>query len=200
MHGIQVPALDPASTTGVAALMRDAPLSEAARVRLRADPNARQLIDELGAAGSHGDALKVLARVLPRQYALAWACECVRRFLVPGSPTHDIDRAGLALAEGWLREPSEDNRRAALEFAERGAYESVGAWIAAACAWSEGSIAPAGYAAVPPAEHLAADALAAALAFLAAQSPEEIPARQAAFVQRALSVFGGRERVSEPVA
>lgn len=182
-------ALD-SSAAAIAAALRGARLSDEARATLAASASARQAVDALLAAERAGDALTVIARALPRQYALAWACECVRRFMSPAAPTHTIDRAGLALAEAWLREPTEENRRAALDFAERDGFESAGGWIAAAAGWSGGSIAPAGYTAVPPGEHLTADAICGALAMLAAQLPEEIPARQRAFAQRALEAFG----------
>jgi len=171
--------------------LESASLSSATRERLETFAgNARQLIDELVSAGARRDTLTVIARVLPQQFALAWACECIRNLLVRDAPAYEVDRAGLALAERWLQDPSEDNRRTALDFAEYGNFNGVGAWIAAAAGWTGGSIAPPGYTPVPPGKHLAADAVATTLVYLASQRPDELAEREAFCVTVARDRFG----------
>ena len=175
----------------IPSLLESASLSSTTRERLETFAgNARQLIDELVSAGALRDTLTVIARVLPQQFALAWACECIRNLLVRDAPAYEVDRAGLALAERWLQDPSEDNRRTALDFAEYGNFNGVGAWIAAAAGWTGGSIAPLGYTPVPPGKHLAADAVATALVYLASQRPEELAEREAFCVTVARDRFG----------
>jgi hypothetical protein len=175
----------------ISSLLDSASLSSATRERLETfTGNPRQLIDELVSAGAHRDTLTVIARVLPQQFALAWACECIRNLLVRDAPAYEVDRAGLALGERWLQDPSEDNRRSALDFAEYGNFKGVGGWLAAAVGWTGGSIAPVGYTPVPPGKYLAADAVAIALVGLASQRPDELAEREAFCVTAARDRFG----------
>ncbi|KRE88298.1 hypothetical protein ASG87_06690 [Frateuria sp. Soil773] len=161
-------------------------LSEPAGARLRPDMTAQAAVQALVEAGQVQDALKLLARLLPKRYAVAWLCQCAR-----DQPLSREDRAGAALAEAWVREPNESNRRAAYEFANAGAYRSLGAWLAAAAGWSGGSLAPAAQETpVPPAEHLTARATVAAANLMAALVTEQFEARRAAFVARAMDLLG----------
>jgi hypothetical protein len=144
---------------------------------------------ELWESGESVEALMLVARALPKRYVVAWACECFKSVLAGSSRTADVDRAGLALAQQWLVDPTEDNRRAALEFAEAGAFRSPGAWIAASAGWTGGSLAPRGYDAVPPPDHLPAEAAVAALR-LAASQAENYDVVMGAFISRAQKLFG----------
>ena len=122
-------------------------LSEPSSARLRADMAPLAAVQLLIDAGETPEALKLLARLLPKRYAVAWLCQCAR-----DQPLSMEDKAGAALAEAWVRDPDEPRRRAALDFASAGEYRSLGAWIAASAGWSGGSLAPATQeAAVPPA-------------------------------------------------
>lgn len=157
-------------------------LSEQSSARLRPDMAPLAAVQLLLVAGEAPEALKLLARLLPKRYAVAWLCQCAR-----DQPLAIEDKAGAALAEAWVREPSEENRRAALEFASAGEYRSLGAWIAAAAGWSGGSLAPATQeVAVPPAEHLTARAVVAAINLMAAQDIEQFAERRTAFIERAM--------------
>jgi len=125
--------------------------------------------------------------MLPKRYAVAWLCQCARDQTLDAE-----DRAGASLAEKWVREPNESNRRAAFEFATAGGYKSAGAWVAAAAGWSGGSLAPATQEApVPPADHLTACAVVAAINMLAALDVDTFAARRAAFIKPALSLLNG---------
>ncbi|WDS37807.1 hypothetical protein [Pseudoxanthomonas sp.] len=139
------------------------------------------------AGGLTQDALKLLARLLPRRYAVAWLCQCARE-----QPLPPEDKAGAALAERWLRDPSESNRRAAYAFASAGGYASPGAWLAAAVGWSGGSLAPADQA-VPatPGPDLTARAAVAAVNLLAAVDPQRFDARRRGFAAHALELLVG---------
>jgi len=166
-------------------------LAPAANAVLRADMTAPVAVQALLGAGQPQDALKLLARLLPKRYAVAWLCQCARE-----QPLTQEDRAGASLAEQWVREPSESNRRAAFEFAHAGGYKSLGAWIAAAAGWSGGSLAPAAQETpVPPPEHLTARATVAAINLMAALEPAEFDARRTAFIERATPLLqsGGSE-------
>lgn len=160
-------------------------LSPPASALLRADMTAQAAVQHLLAAGEAQDALKLLARLLPKRYAVAWLCQCAR-----DQPLTQEDRAGASLAEQWVRDSSESNRRAAFEFANAGGYKSLGAWIAAAAGWSGGSLAPAAQETpVPPAEHLTARATVAAINLMAALDASQFEVRRVAFIERAMSLL-----------
>lgn len=160
-------------------------LSPPASALLRAEMTPQAAVQHLLAAGEAQDALKLLARLLPKRYAVAWLCQSAR-----DQPLTQEDRAGASLAEQWVRDSSESNRRAAFEFANAGGYKSLGAWIAAAAGWSSGSLAPAAQETpVPPADHLTARATVAAINLMAALDASQFEARRVAFIERAMSLL-----------
>jgi hypothetical protein len=160
-------------------------LSEPASAMLKADMTPQVAVQTLVGAGHVQDALKLLARLLPKRYAVAWLCQCARDQLV--SPE---DRAGASLAEKWVREPNESNRRAAFEYANAGGYKSAGAWMAAAAGWSSGSLAPASQETlVPPADHLTACAVVAGINMLAALVTDQFESRRAGYIEPAMNLL-----------
>jgi hypothetical protein len=161
-------------------------LDEAAVGHLRDDMAPRDAVQALLDAGDAGSALKLLARLLPKRYVVAWLCQLARdqQLSVEG-------RAGASLAEKWARDPSEANRRAAFEFASAGEYKSLGTWLAASAGWAGGSLAPANQeAVVPPPEHLTACAAVAAVNMLAGLAAEQFAQRRTEFIQRAMDLLG----------
>jgi hypothetical protein len=160
-------------------------LSAPSAALLRADMTSQAAVQTLVSAGEIQDALKLLARLLPKRYAVAWLCQCAR-----DQTLDPEDKAGASLAEKWVREPNESNRRAAFEFANAGGYKSAGAWVAAAAGWSGGSLAPASQETpVPPADHLTACAVVAAINMLAALVLENFDARRAGFIEPAMNLL-----------
>lgn len=184
-----VTALDPRSQASAASIAQPFPLSSEARALLgESGGNLRRFLEDLLARGLPADALVVMARILPKRYVIAWACECLNTAFARDPATADVDRAGLALAQQWLSDPTEERRRAALEFAEGGQFETPGAWIAASAGWSGGSLAPRGYDPIVPPDHLPAEAAVAALRLTASRSPEYV-ASVSGFVARGLQIF-----------
>lgn len=162
-------------------------LSPEGSAALRPEMTAQAAVTALAATGHVQDALKLLARLLPKRYAVAWLCQCAR-----DQPLDAEDRAGASLAERWVREPTESNRRAAFEFASAGGYKSAGAWVAAAAGWSGGSLAPATQATVvAPGDHLTACAVVAGINMLAALVAENFESRRAAFIAQAMTLLSG---------
>ena len=162
-------------------------LSEQANALLTPEMTAQSAVQALVAAGQVQDALKLLARMLPKRYAVAWLCQCARDQVLDPE-----DKAGASLAERWVREPNESNRRAAFEFANAGGYKSAGAWVAAAAGWSGGSLAPATQeTAVPPPDHLTACAVVAGINMLAALVIDKFESRRAAFIEPAMTLLNG---------
>ena len=182
-------AFDPASEVSASSLTQRMTFSGEALAILSGGGNVRQCLGELLNRGLAVDALAVVARTLPVRYVVAWACECLKSTLPLQARPSDVDRAGLALAQQWLLDPCEENRRAAMEFAERGEFGSPGAWIAASAGWSGGSLLPRGYDPVAPPEHLPAEAVVAALRLTASQGPD-YRGTVSWFIDRALKIFG----------
>lgn len=181
-------ALDVNSDVSAGVLATLGKLSEGARQRLDPAVNVRAFLDLLRRDGLLTDAVSVLTHVLPRQYALAWGCECWQE-QHPGTELDPSDRSALAAAQRWLKEPTEAHRVAALELADRLEYRSAAAWLAAAAGWGGGSVLPPGQPEVPPPPTLSGEAVSAAVILTAAEKPEEFDARMAAFVDRALAAF-----------
>ena len=161
-----------------------------AEARRRIDPmvSVRSYLDSLRRDGLLGDAIDVVSYVLPKQYAIAWGCECWR-LAHEGLEPDPGDKGAAAAAQRWLKDPSEENRRAALTLADRLGYRTPGAWLAAAAGWSGGSMMPSGEYEVPPPPGLSGNAVAAALKLLAALDPEQFNARLARFVDHAIATF-----------
>lgn len=184
-----VSAFDPASQTSASSLTRQLALSSDAAAVLAGGANVRRCLDQLLELGLPADALAVVARTLPKRYVVAWACECFKGVLATASAVADVDRAGLALAQQWLTDPTEEKRRAALDFAEAGEFSTPGAWLAASAGWNDGSLLPRGYDPIPPPDHLPAEAAVAALR-LAASQGSDYSGAMAGFITRALQIFG----------
>lgn len=161
-------------------------LPDEAGALLRDNMAPREAVQTLLDAGKGQDALKLLARLLPKRYVVAWVCQCARDQALPVEA-----KAGASLAEKWVRDPSEENRRAAFEFANAGGFESLGAVIAATAGMADGSLAPAKQEIpVPPPEHMTAMVAAGAVTMLAALDESQFNARKTAFIQRALELLG----------
>ena len=184
-----VSAFDPASQTSASSLMPRVALTSDGAFVLAGGGNVRSCVDELLDLGLAADALTVVAGTLPKRYVVAWACECLKGALATVPAATNVDRAGLALAQQWLTDPTEEKRRAALDFAEAGEFNSPGAWIAASAGWSDGSLLPRGYDPIPPPDHLPAEAAVAALRLTASQGSDYIGAING-FITRALQIFG----------
>jgi hypothetical protein len=164
---------------------RQMELSPVSYAHLQPDMQEKTAVQTLLDAGETQDGLKLLARLLPKPYAVAWLCQCAR-----DEPLDVEDKAGASLAEAWLRDPSEDRRRAAFEFSNAGGYKTLGTWLAAAAGWSGGSLAPASQETpVPPAEHLTACAVVAAVNMMASLVPDQFSVRRKAYISRAMALL-----------
>lgn len=163
-------------------------IDDGARALLAPGMSPQAAVEALLANGRPQEALQLLARLLPKRYVVAWLCQCARDQTLAGE-----DRAGAALAEQWVREPSEPNRRLAYEFATAGGYRTLGAWLAAAAGWSGGSLAPAAQETpVPAPAHLTARAAVAAINLLAALEPDRFDERRLGFASRAVPLLEER--------
>ena len=163
-------------------------LGDEARRRIDGLVSVRTYLDSLRRDGLLNDAVDVLTYLLPKQYAIAWGCECWQAAQTEGT-ADPIEMSALAAAQRWLKDPSEDHRRAALQLADRLGFKTAGAWLAAAAGWSGGTMLPSGEYEVPPPPGLSGNAVAAALKLTAAAHPARYDEQLAQFIDRALTAF-----------
>jgi hypothetical protein len=192
-----VKALEPQSQVASTMLATLEQLGEEARRRIDPLVSVRAYLDSLRRDGLLGDAIDVVSYVLPKQYAIAWGCECWRK-VHEGREPDPVDRSAAAAAQRWLQDPSEDNRRAALMLADRLGFKTPGAWLAAAAGWSGGSMLASGEYEVPPPPGLSGNAVAAGLKLLAALDPPSFEQSLAGFVDAALATFAPAGESPEP--
>ncbi len=106
-----------------------------------AEPTDEQpvaFLKRLVAEGKPDHAIAVCAYLLPRREAVWWACASARALL--GDKLQG-DAAGVAAAEAWVREPTEENRKIALDIGGSAASNEPLTWLALAAGWSSGTFA-----------------------------------------------------------
>ncbi|HEV3415437.1 MAG TPA: FHA domain-containing protein [Pirellulales bacterium] len=167
-------------------------LDEGAQSLLEPQQTVRQFFVLLGKKQLHADAMRLLAHALPKREAIWWAAQCVRAAFGDQLPL--ADRAALGAAEGWVVEPTEENRRRTESAAEATKHETAAGWAAAGAFWSGGSIAPPGLPDVPPKETLTAQAAVVAISMSAASDPKKSAARNAEFLAIGARVADGEVR------
>jgi hypothetical protein len=164
------------------------------------DPEAGALLDETSTPASFierlmgeqrfADAARFLAYALPKREAVWWACLCARA--VTNGETSSDNLAALDAAEAWVYKPIDENRRKAMEFAEKTKMDTSASWAAVAAFWSAGSMAPADAPVVPPGEELTGAAVSGAVILAAVQKePEKAPEKYARFLTQGLEVARG---------
>jgi hypothetical protein len=117
----------------------------------------------LAGAENPNAAIIFAALALPKREAVWWGCIALRGMGSMMGGLDDRAREGLRLAEAWVRNPEEDERRAAGRYAESQYFEGAGAWIAFAAFTTSGSLAPAGLQAVPPSPEISGKCVAMAV-------------------------------------
>jgi hypothetical protein len=140
------------------------------------------------------DAIRLLAFALPKREAVWWACLCAREMLAPDAPAA-LDEV-IKAAETWVYKPTEENRRLAMEKAEKIGFDKPASWAAIGAFWSGGSMAPPAAPVVPPAETLTAKAVSGAILLAAVQrEPERAPQRHRQFLDDGIDIaMGGTGR------
>jgi len=154
-------------------------LSDEGKKLLREEDTAEMFLQALIDADEVFDAVRVLARALHPQLAVAWALDCAGK-----APPEDDDKKNnvtgdlLDLAQRWLDDPGDTPlRREAMVAAEESGYFGPASWVAAAIGWSGGSIAPITAPPIEPPEGLYARAVSGAINITASKVPEQIVER-----------------------
>jgi hypothetical protein len=185
-----VMALDPVRSPPAMALLANVDLSERAQKLSARTGTARAYFDELLLQGCLTDAVAVMCRLLPRQYCLAWAADCVREDISSQQPPDRDEWTRFAAVDRFLRAPADDARAMCAELAERAGYKTPVAWLAAGAGWTGGSLAPPGTPQpIPPPDNLTGIACSACVILLAARVPEQMDERLLKYMQRALAMF-----------
>jgi hypothetical protein len=168
--------------------------------RIEIEPDARALLEGI-ATVAEGlaileerkqwiAAIRILGQALPPREAVWWACVCARAVPDPAATPGDL--AALQAADGWVRRPSEENRRAAMDAAEASGMRSPEAWAAVGAFWSGGSVTPVGSPEVPPPPHLCGVATGSSVLLAAVRNePGKAEERYARFVASARDIAQG---------
>lgn len=168
-------------------------LGDDARELLGEGLTPRQYLDLLLEKQQFPDATRFLAHGLPKQEAVWWACLCARQ--TQGANPAPKATAALQAAEQWVKDPSEDNRRAALPAAEAADFGTPAGCAAIAAFWSGGSMGPPNVPTIPPGEYLTALAVAGVVMLAAVLTePERAPDKFRRFLTLGIEVANGSER------
>lgn len=126
------------------------------------------VVGKLAAAGQGMEAARVLAHALPKREAVWWACMCAVH--TADAKVTETDRKTRELAETWVRQPTAELARTAMEEAKRSGFQSPEAWTGVAAFWSGDSLTPPNTPAVAPPPHLTGVAVAGAVALAAVRN------------------------------
>lgn len=168
------------------------------RLSLAAEPNAAlqnaqlvsEALDRLEAGGFLLEATRLMAHALPKREAVWWACMCAAHTAPPD--LSENDRKARETAEHWVRQQTDQVRRAGMQLAEAGGFTTPEAWTAVAAFWSGDSMAPEGQPAVPPGPHLTGMAVAGCVALAAVRGdPTKQQARLKQFLESGRNIAAG---------
>ncbi|MDD2761261.1 MAG: hypothetical protein PHH11_13350 [Methylomonas sp.] len=169
---------------------RDIELNPEALKFLDSDPSPVEFLNVLLVQALYPDAIRFLARALPKREATWWACICTRGVLPKDAPA--LSLRALEAAEQWVYKPTEDNRRLAEAAANATAFDGPASWAAMAAFWSDGSIAPENAAPVNAPDFLASRAAAGAVMLAAVLTePEKAPEKYRYFVEQGVDIANG---------
>jgi len=173
-----------------AVICQDIQLDQQALKCLESDPGPVEFLNALITRQLYPDAVRFLARALPKREAVWWACLSARSSLAD-NPAQNLPQA-LEAAEAWVYKPTEPHRRQANVAAQIASFENPAAWAAMAAFWSDGSMAPEDAPVVPPAESLTAKAVAGAVMLAAVQNqPEKANDKYLFFLEQGADIANG---------
>jgi hypothetical protein len=171
----------------VAAIADVAEMSEGALLLLKPDLHPLDYVSQLMEKKLYPDAVRFLAHALPKREAVWWAWMCARR--TSGENPPPKIKASLGATEKWIAQPTDENRRAAMDAAEAADFGTAAGCAGLGAFFSGDSLAPPGALPVPPGEYLTAKAVSGAVIFAAmGGEPEEAPEKFRSFVAQAVDV------------
>jgi len=183
-------ALKKVAVPKAAAVCRDIELDPQAVKCLEADPEPVEFLNALLERQLYPDAVRFLARALPKREAAWWACICTRGMMAQDAPPSSLK--ALEAAEQWVYKPTEANRRLAEAAAQSTAFDGPAAWAAMAAFWSDGSMAPENSPPVTAPENLSSKAVAGAVMLAAvSREPEKAAAKYRYFLEQGADIANG---------
>lgn len=123
------------------------------------DEPSLAFVKRLASEGDIGAALSYCAYLISRREAVLWGCDCIRQTELRGAREAQC----FQIAENWAKDPTDANRRAALDFGSQSHRDAPATWLALAAAWSGGSIGEADGVRIVPPQQLSAQAVRGAL-------------------------------------
>ncbi|MCX7114182.1 MAG: hypothetical protein NTX45_29755 [Proteobacteria bacterium] len=169
---------------------QDIELTDEAKQLLTRGLTAAQYLQLLIADELHTDAVRFLARALPKRESTWWACLAARRRL-QNNPHLNYWQA-LESAERWVYKPSEENRRLCMASAEAAGFDHPASWAAVAAFWSGDSLGPVDAPPLPPANNLTGKAVSGAVMLAAVQTePEKAGEKYRHFLGQGIDIACG---------
>lgn len=168
-------------------------LSEKAVQLLAPGLTPRQFFDILVSVPLPDDAIRFLAAALPKREAVGWGVICVKTVL-PKPPEPAATKA-LAVAETWVKDPSEANRQAAGAAADSAGYGTTMGCLAAGACWSGGSLTPPHLQPVLPRDDLTGTAITGALLLASVLDPDGPEPAKLKFLALGADIAAGRMKV-----
>lgn len=182
--------LNKVSLPKAALICEDIALESEALALLDEDKSPVEFLNVLLDGHYYPDAVRFLARALPKREATWWACICARSILSDASPSAFIN--ALQAAETWVYDPTDSHRRLAYQAAQATAFDNPAAWAGMAAFWSDGSMAPETAPVVPPADYLTGRAVAGAVMLAAVLGqPERANQKYQFFIEQGIDIANG---------
>jgi len=161
-------------------------IGDDARALLRDEMPPREFAQLLIDRGRFPDAVRLVAHALPKRESVWWAWVSARR--AAGPDAAPAIQASLSATEKWIAQPTDENRRAAMQAAEAAGVQTAAGCAGLAAFFCGASIAPPSAPPVPPGPYDSAKAVAGAILLAAVAVPEKIEENFRAFLQQGLEV------------
>jgi len=188
---VNLASLNKVAIAKAAMICQDIQLDEQALKRLDTNLPPVDFLKALIEQELYPDAVRFLARALPKREAVWWACLCARSVLADDA-VRPAQIKAIEIAEQWVYKPTEANRRLADAAARAAEFTGPAGWAAMAAFWSEGSMAPENLPVVPPAENLTAKAVAGAVMLAAVLTqPEKSQDKYRFFLEQGIDIANG---------
>jgi hypothetical protein len=186
----------PAPPKSAADVAQHIQLSKEAQKLLDPTLLPRPYLELLIAHQQYQDAALFMAHAMPRREGVWWACLCARQAYGPTPPAKEAPV--LPLAEKWVVQTTDENRRSTFKAAESAEFNNPAGLIGMAVFFSAGSIAPAGLTEVPPPPHLSPNALGnAVILSTVLTEPRKASERYLQFFALGFDVANGKNRWKE---
>lgn len=146
--------------------------SEALKKELFTLPSDKAVLEKLLAGEQYSEAIKFLAKGLPKREAIWWAYLASES--LEKECEDEVAQQALAAVKGWVQSPDESKRREAGQLGKALEFYTPSSWAAMAVFWSGGSIMPEGRAEVEASDEMCAEAVANAIIISAQKSSEDV--------------------------